>query len=343
MTEFLGIDPTTEDCWRSIILFGRNVASYKFALAKSLLELAPMEKTIITLEDLAEPFSRHVTEHLKIEDKQTTSSSSKFLDICRRFNRDEITKDELINRTVQLGFNNVIDAFHNVNAGEIPQRFFTDERQGLNKGIVLTDELFKLLEGNQSQNLPQEVEARWRLVETAWQLNLSRRLIAVSYDPSSKVLFVESNRRINVTSCRDALNGYQKGKCFYSFADISIEPGSENLADVDHFFPHMLGDYGIAQPIDGVWNLVLASQECNRGLGGKFERIPHPRYLERLHKRNEFFINSHHPLRETLIQQTGNSELERRRYLQHNYNTAQSLLATNADRSWQTFEYPAAF
>jgi hypothetical protein len=26
--------------WRSIVLFGRNVASYKFALAKSLLELS---------------------------------------------------------------------------------------------------------------------------------------------------------------------------------------------------------------------------------------------------------------------------------------------------------------
>lgn len=32
--------PSLESYWRSIILFGRNVASYKFALAKSLLELA---------------------------------------------------------------------------------------------------------------------------------------------------------------------------------------------------------------------------------------------------------------------------------------------------------------
>jgi hypothetical protein len=32
--------PWLEDFWRSIILLGRNVASYKFALGKSLLELA---------------------------------------------------------------------------------------------------------------------------------------------------------------------------------------------------------------------------------------------------------------------------------------------------------------
>jgi hypothetical protein len=343
MTEFLGIDPTLEDYWRSIILFGRNVASYKFALAKSLLELAPRNKTIITLEDLAEPFSRHITEHLKIEDKQTTSSSSQFLDICRRFNAGEVTKDELINSTVRLGFNNVIDAFHNVNAGEIPKRFFTDERSSKNKGIIITDELFRLLEGTQSQNLPQEVEARWRLVETAWQLNISRRLIAVNYDSSSELLFAESNRRVNVTSCRDALNGYQKGKCFYSFADISISPGSDNLADVDHFFPHKLGDYGIARPIDGVWNLVLASQECNRGINGKFDRLPHPRYLARLHTRNEFFINSHHPIANTLIRQTGKSEPVRRRFLQDNYNEAQKLLAVKVEQTWQTVEYPPVF
>ena len=32
--------PNDENYWRSVILFGRNVASYKFALAKALLELA---------------------------------------------------------------------------------------------------------------------------------------------------------------------------------------------------------------------------------------------------------------------------------------------------------------
>jgi hypothetical protein len=31
---FIDTQPTREDYWRSIILFGWNVASYKFALAK---------------------------------------------------------------------------------------------------------------------------------------------------------------------------------------------------------------------------------------------------------------------------------------------------------------------
>jgi hypothetical protein len=35
---FAGESQSEREHWRSIVLFGRNVASYKFALAKSLLE-----------------------------------------------------------------------------------------------------------------------------------------------------------------------------------------------------------------------------------------------------------------------------------------------------------------
>jgi hypothetical protein len=56
------------------------VASYKFALVESLLELAPTEKTEISFEELADPHSRHLCEHLKTAPKQVTSRSSQFLD-----------------------------------------------------------------------------------------------------------------------------------------------------------------------------------------------------------------------------------------------------------------------
>jgi hypothetical protein len=36
--------PTLDNYWRAVILFGRNVASYKLALGKSLLELAGQGK-----------------------------------------------------------------------------------------------------------------------------------------------------------------------------------------------------------------------------------------------------------------------------------------------------------
>ncbi|MEG4248656.1 hypothetical protein [Microcoleus sp. Pol10D4] len=342
MSEFWGDAPSIEDYWRGIILFGKNVASYKFALAQSLLELAPGGKSIITLEELAEPFARNLCEHLSLVPKQTTSPSSKYLRTCQDFNAGIISREQLVEVTVKLGFSCVIDAFHNVNKAETPVRFFSSESRGA-KAIALTDELFGMLEGNQGQNLPQEVDARWRLVETAWELKVSRNLISIGCDLDESLLFTQSRaRRVNITSCRGALNGYQKGKCFYCFGDISIISSATDLTDVDHFFPRVLINDNIAHPIDGIWNLVLACVSCNRGVGGKFDRLPQLRFLERLNTRNEFLIGSHHPLRETLIQQTGNSEAKRRSFLERNYNAAKTGRLINSN--WQpAFEYPPAF
>jgi hypothetical protein len=45
-----------------------------------------------------------------------------------------------------------------------------------------------------------------------------------------------------------------------------------------------------------------------------------------LHKRNTFLIDSHHPLRETLIAQTGATEASRQAFLQQQYISAKLLL-----------------
>lgn len=115
MSYFNETKPNLDSYWRSIILFGQNSACYKFALAKSLLELSSSHKTLITLEELAVPFSENVLEHLDKSDKQGTAESSKFLDACRKYNGKEISKEDLIKKTLSLGFQNVIDAFHVVN------------------------------------------------------------------------------------------------------------------------------------------------------------------------------------------------------------------------------------
>ncbi len=305
--------PSLESYWRSVILFGRNVATYKFALAQSLLDLAPQQHAWISLEDLAVPYTKHIAAHLKINDKQITSSSSTFIHACRRWNEQTIEQDELIQIAVRHGFNNVLDAFHVVNQGAIPTQFFDVQKQGKVKGITLTDDFHALQQTVQAPNLQHEVEARWRLVETAWSLGLKSSLMEVQYDETRGEFFIYNSqklRRTDITSARSALNGYQKGKCFYCFNDISIDPAQDELADVDHFFPHTLQAV-VRINLDGVWNLVLACKQCNRGESGKFARVPQIHLLERLHKRNCFFIASHHPLRETLINQTGNTETER--------------------------------
>ncbi len=262
MSRFYEIEPTLENYWRAIILFGRNTASYKFALAKALYDIQPANKNFIALDELAEPFAKHLCGRIKEHPKQITRDQSTFLDHLASFNQGKISYEEMIKQTIRYGFNNVIDAFHNVHGREIGTRFFVDERK-TKGGIQLTDDFFILGEQFQYVNLQEETEARWRLVESAWENNISRNLMLVEYEKESEILIgVNLVRRTNVTSARSALNGYQKGRCFYCFRDVSIKSTGNELADVDHFFPHMLKQCDSNKPIDGVANLVLACRDC---------------------------------------------------------------------------------
>ncbi len=151
ISEFIENTPSHENQWRAVILFGKNSASYKFALAKTLLshcQNAP--QTEISLQDLAKPFALNLCEHLKIADKQGTNGSSKFLEACRSYNQNQLGLDALIQTTVKLGFNNVLDAFHRVNQENIPLQFFVKNKR---QGITITDDFSRLIESEQSKAL----------------------------------------------------------------------------------------------------------------------------------------------------------------------------------------------
>lgn len=319
-------DISTETQWRALILFGKNSATYKFAFGKTLLELASKGISEVELKDVSSYYVNSVLEHLKENDKQGNSVSSTFLNACRDFNKGLIDYDQLLSLTSKYGFVNVVDAFQNINGGIIPRKFYEKNYNGSSKRLVLTDELLKLKEGIQFFNLAEEVDARWKLVETAWNLEVNPSLLEVKIDNQLQTLYIESDfmRRKDITSARSSLNGYQKGKCFYSFQDISIMPGSENICEVDHFFPHVhklkMSDAGAN--VNGVWNLVLADKYINLH---KSSKIPSLKYLERLYKRNEFYIASKHPLGETIVNQTGGSKTERRKFLQKQYDLSLNL------------------
>jgi len=332
---FLANDPTEENRWRAIILFGRNVASYKFALGKSLLELAGQEKNFVTLDELAVPFSRNLCEHLALNNHQLQGkkTNTKFLNACRDFNNNQISNSDLIESTVRNGFVNVIDAFHNVGTGgqTVGCSFYEDERKSKSaKGIRIRDEILKLTTSQQSDNLCSEIEARWRLVETAWGLQIPVSTVSVSYDKDIEELFINTERgRVSITGCRDALSGYQKGHCFYCSAYISTVSSSNFLAEVDHLIPHKLRKHLVHTDLNGVWNLVLSCEECNRGKGGKSDRLPNTNYLKNLYTRNEWYICSNHPLAETIINQTGRTTETRKAFLLDTFNAANTLMPSN--------------
>ena len=331
LTPFLSNAPTVEDCWRGVVLYGRNTASYKFALASALLEMRPHAGQLVKLEELAQSFALNVARHLAEAPRQITTSNGKFIEACLTYNQDQ-NLDALVNSAVSHGFANVIDAFHMVSLAPVAHRFFIDERKQ-NKGIRITDEFSRLTSGNQLGNLGQEVDSRWRLVETAWNLGISANLLNIQHDHGLGEMFTFDNalRRKSVTSSRGALNGYQKGCCFYCHTDLTLSGDAMNT-DVDHFFPHKLKQLGLGINFDGVWNLVLSCSTCNRGSRGKFDRIPSGRLMQRLHNRNEYLIGSHHPLRETLMQQTGLNLVARSAYISGIYQKVQ----LNPGLAWDT-------
>lgn len=328
--EYLATGPEAETDLRSVVLFGRNTASYKFALAESLFDLAKNGHQSISLEELAGPYTSHMVEHARRAPRQAVNPSSAFVSACVGYAKGTTTHDELIDEALRSGFSNVLDRFHTVNQVEVPVRLFTKDFRRGSRRIVLTDEMMGLAQSPQAPNIVAETESRWRLVETAWQTGVSANLLGLAYDEGTGLITANGreNRRRDVTSVRGALDGYQKGHCFYCYARINAEEDTKDapLCDVDHFLPHALGRVMPQVNLDGVWNLVLACPDCNRGEGGKFSRIPAKKYLERLHRRNEYLITSHHPLRETIIAQTGASPKARWEFLSRAYAVAEVVL-----------------
>ena len=67
-------------------------------------------------------------------------------------------------------------------------------------------------------------------------------------------------------------------------------------------------------------------------------------YLKRLQRRNDYLIDSHHPLRETLMRQTGRTALQRRVFLQEVDAAAVSACGIAHSARWAASdEQPPAF
>lgn len=350
MNQFLHYDESLESQFRAIFLFGRNEATYKFALAKSILELSAGKKSFISLQELSPIFTKHMLEHSNSGKIQTKSKSSRYIQALQLYNQQQITYDQLMHITEHNAFASVIDAFHRIPNNDSNKHFFEKDVVGRKNGIQLTDELFNLNSSVQFRNLSDEVEGRWNLVEAAW--SEKDRHFEVRYDHQLDELFLfrkttaqsymQSHLRTSLTAVRKPLNGYQKGKCFYCYKAISINSHDPNICDVDHFIPLSI-QYTTEKNLElnGVWNLVLSCQQCNRGDdNGKFARLPLNTFLERLVKRNEYYIESNHPLKEMIIAITGHTVTRRLAYLKTVYEYAQSVRAAN----WQPKEqYDSGF
>ena len=109
-------------------MFGKNTASYKFALAKTLIDVSlERNSDLISLEGLALPYAMHLCEHLKHSPKQSTFGRGKFINACTQFNHQQISEDGLIDITNKEGFKYVLDAFHVVNTKAVQERLSKEQ------------------------------------------------------------------------------------------------------------------------------------------------------------------------------------------------------------------------
>lgn len=298
----------TKDVWRAIILYGLNTATYKIALGHCLARFAREGKSSVSMADLAEKFFDLYVQRLESAKPQLATPNRRTVmeRVIDLYNAGILDRAEAIARVEREAFNDVIPRFHVVNHKILPVRFY-EQTDG---GLVLTDQVFEVFgDSGENQDLLGELGARWDLLEAAFEM---RRENGRLDNDIRRFYLVRGHDRRSITWTRPILNGYQKGVCFYCG-----EPMGEGDVHVDHVIPRQFVNH------DEIWNLVLAHDFCN---GQKSDALPGAHYIEKLVIRNEYFINSNHPIKNQIIGQLGDTAEERRACIYRIYRDAQLVI-----------------
>lgn len=296
-----------KDYWRAIILYGLNTATYKIALGQSLFNFVNNNKTIVTIEELANEFFELYRDRVKrgMPQLNLPNRLTVMERIINEFNLGKIDKTKVIEKISRNAFNDVIPRFHTVNKQQIDIQFY--EFTG-NK-LILTDNAFKVLSQGNKSEINEELSSRWDLLEAAFMIK--RENFELVND--KRQIYIEKGyERTNITKNIPVLNGYQNGICFY--CGEKMDKGDIH---VDHVIPRQVVNH------DEIWNLVLAHGFCNEQ---KSDALPNKYYIEKLIERNEHFIASNHPIKNKLIKQIGNSSKERRKTVYKVYDDAKFIL-----------------
>jgi len=267
-----------------VVRHGMNTNSYKFALLRALVRIAPSVDTaspVITTKQLSPIFVElywplEVNFHLrqgidpdkdpivmceirKLLKKGTIYHGMKLSHFIKTYPKEYA---EVVSRTDKNAFNYVLSCFHTVRKAEVKNPLFTHQGDmGKSCGeICLTDDALDFLISN-AQLLDFIAIAGW-----------TKFTEAVSSSPKlfSK-LSGEQPKRGNLVTWRESLSILQEGKCFYCGVPDPSKP------HIDHVIPW---SYVLE---DRTWNLVLSCDSCN---GKKSDRLPSIDLISKLQKRN---------------------------------------------------------
>lgn len=296
--------PDEMNYWRGVILFGRNQSTYKIGLGKLLLQYGSENRDKVSLDDLSYDFLNLYRNRCQNNKSQQPVVGIKTyveheLDAIRHRNKDITEAAQVIRKNALSDM--VLQRFNNLFGAKIPEPFY--EFSPGDAFIVLNSNLLNICNSPANcEILDQELLSRWDLLEHAFEQSHP-----VPLQPDERLEYLQNwQERKNLTPLEPLLRGYQQGRCFYC---------GELLYDVhvDHVIPYSAIGH------NETWNLVLAHNECNEQ---KWDTLPAWNFIEKLIRRNEYYISSAHPLREEIIRNLGNTAKERRDKITKQYNDA---------------------
>jgi len=299
---------TPEEIWRGIILLGKNTATYKLGLAKVIIDQVMFGKSHISMDELSKKFFEIYKERLKTNRPQLNHFSRKTVmeRVVSQYNLGLLTQEQAINEVKLNAFNDVLPRFHTIDNVSVPSNFYQFD---FSSGVTITDSAFEAISTSNHLNLIDEITTRWDLLEAAFEIRRSNSKLE---NDIREFYLLNGYKRTEITHLRSALDGYQKGICFY----CGLPMAEENI-DVDHVIPRQIVFH------DEVWNLVLTHSMCNQQ---KSDHLPTKKHIQNLIHRNEFLIKSNHPLKDKIINALGSTPKKRYDAVMKVYNDAIQIL-----------------
>lgn len=300
------------DYWRGIILFGLNAATYKMALAKTLLHFSKADANKVDWSDLSEVyydiFSDRITKN-PMPQQSNPSRQTVMERIVSEFNLGGITRAEAIERVSEKGFHDVVPRFQTIgsNKFKIGQPFYDIQ---FGKYLDLKDSIMGF-DKDLIDSLDAEADARWSLLEGAFSINQSQFELA---NDIRDIYLKDGYQRKNLTNNIPFLMGYQGNVCFYCGEEMN------NDIHVDHVLPRQVVNH------DEVWNLVLAHGDCNMM---KSDKLVGPHFIDKLIARNENIMGSNHPWKAKIATELGNTAIKRSNSLTRHYDNVKTVLGKN--------------
>jgi len=299
MTEF-----SPSDYWKGIILYGLNAATYKMALAKCLLKFARAGQNRVLWEELATSFYDEYRHRITINPTPQMAIPGR-LTVLERIVKEEalgiINRTQAIEKVGLNGFNDVVPRFQTIGTdANIAKGAFYEFDFG--RTLELKDNLLHLGETS-FEELNDEVEARWSLLEGAFSITHSQEEYKLANDIRDIYLKQGSDRK-QLTKNIPFLSGYQGNVCFYCGEAL----GSD--IHVDHVLPWQILRH------DEIWNLVLSHEHCNLQ---KSDQLVGPHFIKKLIARNENIMGSNHPWKHKIEILLGRTSRERASSLTHHY------------------------